>query len=157
MIMLQPEIKTCMAELLLKDTFDRFAFIEGEITTYCKFSVSGYLQPDFFDDVLVENYASWSQLREYCFSIIKGKRTPLHFKLIYALSKADLEHFLKEHSALSSKEVQGLYLNFSYNGSILTCTTGTSFHTFTMDRSLEHLWDQWVKEFFSKKSIPCYS
>ena len=31
--------KTCMAHLLLKETFDQFSFIEGEITTFNKFTL----------------------------------------------------------------------------------------------------------------------
>ena len=42
--------KTCMAHLLLKETFYQFSFIEGEITTFNKFTLDGFLQKDFFDD-----------------------------------------------------------------------------------------------------------
>ena len=46
----QLSAKNCMSHLLLKDTFDNFSFIEGEITTFNKFTISGFLQEDFFDE-----------------------------------------------------------------------------------------------------------
>jgi predicted fused transcriptional regulator/phosphomethylpyrimidine kinase len=49
--------------------------------------------------------------------------------------------------------VQGLYLNIRYNGETLTCITGTSFKTFTMDKTLEHAWDEMTENFFKKKGI----
>ena len=48
----QLSAKNCMSHLLLKDTFDNFSFIEGEITTFNKFTISGFLQEDFFDEKL---------------------------------------------------------------------------------------------------------
>ena len=53
----QLSAKNCMSHLLLKDTFDTFLFIEGEFTTFNKFTISGYLQEDFFDEKLEETYS----------------------------------------------------------------------------------------------------
>ena len=49
--------KIAMSHLLLKDTFDNFSFIEGEITTFNKFTISGFLQEDFFDEKPEETYS----------------------------------------------------------------------------------------------------
>ena len=54
---------------------------------------------------------------------------------------------------MSPEDVQGLYLNLKFDGMHLTCITGTSFRTFTMDKSLEHAWDEMVKKFFLKKKL----
>ena len=43
MIHLTLDTKKCMAELLLQKTFDDFLFIEGEITTFNKFSIDGFI------------------------------------------------------------------------------------------------------------------
>lgn len=81
----QLSAKNCMSHLLLKDTFDTFLFIEGEFTTFNKFTISGYLQEDFFDEKLEETYSRWEKIRDFCFQIIRGKRTPLNFKIVLAL------------------------------------------------------------------------
>ena len=67
--------KNCMSHLLLKETFDQFSFIEAEFTTWGKFRLDGYLQEDFFDEKPEEPYARWEKARDFCFQIIRGKRT----------------------------------------------------------------------------------
>ena len=150
------EVKEFMSKLLLSETFDPFLFIEGEIVTFNTFSMNGRLQKDFFDKDMVPDrtYSLWKDMREYCFSIIRGKRTPLRFKFVFGLSKPNIEKLLKQQGlAFSPNNVQGLYLNISYDGTSLKCVTGTSMNLFTMDKSLEEAWDKMVQKFFMRKEI----
>ena len=41
-------IKDFTSHLLVKDTFESFSFIEGEIVTYNTFRIDGFIQKDFF-------------------------------------------------------------------------------------------------------------
>ena len=150
------EVKEFMSKLLLSDTFDSFLFIEGEIVTFNTFSINGYLQKDFFDkDMIPErNYSLWKELREYCFSRIRGKRTPLRFKFVFGLSEPNIEKLLRQQGlSFTPQDVQGLYLNISYDGHSLRCVTGTSMNLFTLDKSLEEAWDKMVQKFFVQKEI----
>ena len=150
------EVKEFMSKLLLSDTFDSFLFIEGEIVTFNTFSINGYLQKDFFDkDMIPErNYSLWKELREYCFSLIRGKRTPLRFKFVFGLSEPNIEKLLRQQGlSFTPQDVQGLYLNISYDGQSLRCVTGTSMNLFTLDKSLEEAWDKMVQKFFVQKEI----
>ena len=81
MITIPLKTKPSMSHLLLKDTFDQFSFIEGEITTFNTFTIDGYLQKDFFEEKPEDSHAHWKDVREFCFQIIRGKRTPLNFKI----------------------------------------------------------------------------
>ena len=138
--------KTYMAHLLLKETFDQFSFIEGEITTFNKFTLDGFLQKDFFDDAPKRSHSYWKEVRELCFAIIRGRRTPLNFKIVLSLAPENFAAFLEKHQigACRAEDIQGLYLNFHYDGTTLQCITGTSMHTFTMDKTLEREWDAYV-------------
>ena len=150
------EVKEFMSKLLLSDTFDSFLFIEGEIVTFNTFSINGYLQKDFFDkDMIPErNYSLWKELREYCFSLIRGKRTPLRFKFVFGLSEPNIEKLLRQQGlSFNPQDVQGLYLNIYYDGHSLRCVTGTSMNLFTLDKSLEEAWDKMVQKFFVQKEI----
>ena len=149
------DIKNFMAQLLLSETFDHFSFIEGEIVTFNTFKIDGFIQKDFFDaEEEPPQYSYWENLREYCFSIIRGKRTPLSFHLVFSLSPSNTERLIARNApSLQAKDVQGLYLNIRYDGKHLSCITGTSFKTFTMDKSLEHAWDEMVQKFFRQKKI----
>ncbi|WP_461812255.1 DUF5721 family protein [Faecalimonas sp.] len=150
------EVKEFMSKLLLSETFDSFLFIEGEIVTFNTFSINGRLQKDFFDkDMLPErNYSLWTDLREYCFSLIRGKRTPLRFKFIFGLAETNIKKLLEQQTlAFTPQDVQGLYLNISYDGTSLKCVTGTSMNLFTLDKSLEEAWDKMIQKFFTQKKI----
>ena len=82
MLIFSLDTKKCMNALLLHPAFDSFLFIEGDITTFNTFQFNGRLKKDFFSAEEREalndrEYALWKELREFCLSLIKGKRTPL--------------------------------------------------------------------------------
>ena len=148
-------IKDFMSQLLLKDTFDSFCFIEGEIVTFNTFTIDGFIHKDFFDtDAELPKYSYWKNIREHCFALIRGKRTPLSFRFVFSLSPKNIARLIEQNGlSLDPGQVQGLYLSIRYDGSSLACVTGSSFKTFTMDRTLEHAWDEMVKKFFLQKGI----
>lgn len=150
------EVKECMSKLLLSDVFDPFYFIEGEITTFGTFTMDGHLRKDFFEKDMTptRDYALWKEVREYCFSLIKGRRTPLGFKFILGLSDSNIEKLLLQQELdFKPQDVRGLYINLKYDGTKLQCVTGTAINLFTMDKSLEQAWDKMVQKFFTQKEI----
>ena len=161
MLIFSLDTKTCMNQLLLGSAFDSFLFIEGEITTFNTFQIDGRLKKEFYrqnpDDpgIPEREYALWKEQREFCFSVIKGRRTPLGFRIVLSLSAPNIAHLLEQEAlSFSAGDVQGLYLNFKYDGTQLSCTTGTSMNLFTLDKSLEQAWDQMAKRIFAKYEIP---
>lgn len=150
-----PDIKDFTSHLLLKDSFDSFCFIEGEIVTFNTFRIDGFIQKEFFDtDSELPEYSYWKNVRDYCFQIIRGKRTPLSFRFVFSLSPQNIDRLIRQNvPAIRQEDVQGLYLNLHFDGTHLTCVTGTSFKTFILDKSLEHIWDEMVKKFFHQKGI----
>lgn len=155
------DTKKCTSALFLQSIFDSFYFIEGEITTFNRYQIDGRMKKEFFRQGLdtdapipEREFALWKEQKDFCFSIIKGKRTPLGFKLIFSLSAPNIAKLLEQESlSFSTQDVQGLYLNFKYDGTNLICTTGTSLNLFTMDKSLEHAWDKMVQRIFAKHDI----
>ena len=145
--------KNFMTHLLLSDTFDNFLFIEGKIVTFNTFTIDGYIQKGFYEESM-DGYSSWKQLRELCFSIIKGKRTPLSFRFVFSLSPENIARLIEQKGLdFRAADVQGLYLNIRFDGARLQCITGTSLNTFSMDKSLEREWDAMVPRFFDKKGL----
>lgn len=149
------DIKDVTSHLLLKDSFDSFCFIEGEIVTFNTFHIDGFIQKEFFDtDTELPEYSYWKNVREYCFQIIRGKRTPLSFRFVFSLSPKNIERLIRQSvPTVRPEDVQGLYLNLHFDGTHLTCVTGTSFRTFLLDKSLEHIWDEMVQKLFHQKGI----
>lgn len=157
------DVKGFMSHLLLSNTFDRFLLAEASITTFNTFHIDGHLNKDYFSsaeeyemeaaDNLV--YSRWEQVRPFCFSLIKGKKTPVGMKIIFSLAPLNVQKLLLQNRLpLTNEEVGGLFLNIRYDSQKLTVTTGTSLKTFSLDKTLEQLWDDMAGVFLKKHEIP---
>ena len=162
MISLQIEdIKSFMNKLLLKPDFDAFLLVEGTITTCNTFHIDGEIKPGYYTKeeeealgLLGRRFSRWQELRPFCLDLIKGKRTPLSFRFTFRLSRENTEKLLTQTgSSFSLEQVDGLLLNLRYDETGLVCTTGTSLKLFTMDKSLEHAWDQMVQKFLLSQEL----
>ena len=80
--------------------------------------------------------------------------TQRSLRLGFSLSQENTKGLAAQSTpAMHAEDVQGLYLNIRYDGKHLSCITGTSFKTFTLDKSLEHAWDEMVQKFLKQKKI----
>ena len=148
-------------KLFLKDTFDLFWLNQAEITTSNRFTIDGKLQKDFFDNDEQEFLSSshrtcslWKEIKPFCYSIIRGKRAPLSFKIVLQFSQNKAAALIQNSGlTLSPDQISGLYLNLQYKNKTLICTTGTALTTFLPGKGLEHLWDQYVLDFFSRNEL----
>ena len=156
-----PDVKDFMAKLLTTEFFDAFLLSEASITTFTQFQIDGTYHPDYFGNV--EEDASspaplattWKLVRPFFFDLVKGKHTPLNFKIIFRLADYNTEKLLKQAGIpLHAGDVAGLFLNIHYNGKEVSCVTGTSVRIFTLDRSLDRAWDDMVQKFLKQKKIP---
>ena len=155
------DIRNFMSKLLGGNSFDTFWFVEASITTYVTFTIDGSLHKDFFDSSLADSlhleerdYTLWKEVKPFCFSIMRGKHTPLHFKIIFRLSPEHTAVLLADRKlAYRPEDINGLFLNFQYDGRQLTCTTGTSLKVFTLDKSLDYAWDEMLRDFFKQEEI----
>ena len=72
-------------------------------------------------------------------------------KIILMLSKSATNQLLTNYNLpLSDENINGLFLNIHYDRTGLSCTTGVSYRTFTMDKSLETVFEEnilsWLKQ-----------
>ena len=154
------DIRTFMGKLFTTECFDSFLAVEGDVTTFCRFKIDGTRMQDFFDtDPLAESgadpFVPWGLLRPRFFALIKGKRSPLSLRLTLKLNRKDTIAFLSgSHLPLKAEEVSGLLLNIHFSSHSLTITSGISLTVFTLDKSAEHLWDDYVCAFL-KKNLLC--
>ena len=162
MIALQiTDLKDFMNRLLKSDLFDPFWVVEVSITTYNTFLIDGSLHRDFLDSSALEildktkrTHSLWREVTPFCLSIIRGKHTPLHFKIVFQLSRENTNRMLSDSGiSLAPEDISGLYLNFLFNGSQLTATTGTSYRIFTMDKTFDTIWDKMLIHYFKKHNI----
>lgn len=154
-------VKQFMAKLLAGEDFDIFLLEEASISTYNTFMIDGHQNRDFYsteewEDAELRPYdlSTWKKLRPICFDLIKGKRTPAAFRFVLHLMPEHAAGILqKGGTAVTPQQVRAFVLNIKYDGTTLMLVTGTSFHTFLMDKTPDDLWDNAVKQFLVKHEI----
>lgn len=135
-----------MTSLLAREDFDSFLLESASITTFANYSIDGHMQKDFFEDSeALSDFSSWSVFRPFCHEIIKGKRTPLSFSINLLLDNNLKSHLLSEYAGeLSSNDIQSLNLFIRYDGNKLSLVSASSLKLFTLDKSIDQLWDKYI-------------
>ena len=162
MIALQiTNIKQFMGKLLTSDAFDRFLLAEASISTYNTFIIDGHQNRNFYtneewEDPIIRPYefSTWKQIRPICFSLIKGTHTPTSFRFVLYLTPESTSSILeKGESSITLQQLKAYVLTIKYDGTALTLVTGSAFHSFVMDKTIDLLWDNALKEFLSAQEI----
>ena len=150
------DIKLFMNKLFLTEYFDAFFLSEANFVTFNTFHIDGRLQHAYYSSEELEEsgmgqmqFSRWKQVRPFALSLIKGKHTPLEFKIVFRLSDSNVEKLLCQAgiTSFSQADVDGLFLNLNFSKGTLYCISGTSLTLFSMDKSVEHAWDDAVKQY----------
>lgn len=154
------DVKDFMNKFLIGEVFDRFFLVEASVTTFNTFTIDGRLQQDFFDTDIAAmhksnsiEYSLWRDVKPYCFSVIRGRRTPLNFRIVLQLSPKQTQQILNPSFPDGSVPDCRFCLNLQYRNDSLLCTTGVSYTSFCLDKRPEHLWDEMIRKFLSGQHI----
>lgn len=147
------DIKTYMNELLVNDKYDSFYLYEIRLKTSLDYYISGKINKEFFDSddemADVEDYVNWGEVKQTIFDLIKGKRLPISFKIILMFNRDNIERLVEMNNIpINPEDVSNLSMNIYYEGGKLLVTTGTSLKVFTLDKTLEHIWDDTVGKYY---------
>lgn len=153
-------IKDFTAKLFCSEIFDSFYLSEATLVTFNTYHIDGYLKTAYFSDlketesVPDREYSLWGENRSFCFDLIKGKRTPLQFKIVLILSRPNLQRLLESQNiSYPADKISGLFFNISYQDGALSCITGTSLKEFSLDKTIENTWDSFMEKFLQKYDI----
>lgn len=154
------DIRQFTSNLFIGTMFDFFLVREAEIVTFNLFHIDGKVKKEYYTDQELEEkqigeLSAWEAVKPVCFTLIKGKKLPGSFRIVFQLGPSQTEQFLQRRQlSVRPEEISGLYLNVRYEEGKLYCVTGTSVNFFTMDKSLDREWDEAVKLFFKNNNIP---
>ncbi len=144
------EIKKFMVHLLSMDTFDDFRLQKAELGLRSMITIDGKLNKDYDsgetadEEEEISEYVGWNTIRDMVYQMIKGKKTPSSMNIILRNDK---------FSDIRDENVSVYYLNIKYEAGALQIVTGVAYKTFSMDKSTEYEWDNYVREFL--KSFGC--
>lgn len=148
-----------MHALLVSEQFDSFLVEEAVITTFNTFHIDGHLVKAFYTGEELEEleqnnksdvFSYWRDIRPICFQLIKGRKTPVSFKVVLHAAPELIEKITAAPECQAAADlIRSLVLNIRYDNGKATCITGSAFTTFIMDKSVEKLWDAYVRQFLS--------
>lgn len=153
-----PELKDFTSQLFVQGTFHEFSVYEASFITGCSYMIDGHRNTEYYSPEENQNksdaYITWEELKPICFSIIRGKRLPLQFKIVLRAPEA-LTHrlLLSADTNLTSQQVETMHLIIQYRDGAISCTTGTALNFFTLDKTIDQLWDRYVLQFLEMHQL----
>lgn len=151
-----PELKHFTSQLFIQDTFHSFLVYEASFVTGCSYLIDGHRNAEYYgpEEESAEEYIGWNELRPTCFQIIRGTRLPLQFKLVLRAPAKLLDELLScADTGISPEQIEALHFIIHYRDGGITCTTGTSLKFFTLDKSLDKIWDCYLLQFLDAHGI----
>ena len=83
------------------------------------------------------------------YAYLKGERLPIGFKIILMFNRENISRLLEMNNLpVKEEDVSALFMNVVYEHGTLAVRTGTSLKIFTMDKTLEHIWDDTIKKYY---------
>lgn len=143
-------IKEFMNHFLGKESFDSFFLEEATITTFNTFVIDGHRVKDYYDGIDAQGnelemqgeFSTWREMRPICYSLIKGRRTPVSMKFTLLAGTHYMETLKKKNEGLLyGDQIKALAVNIRFENGVLRLVTGSSYHSFVMDKTIDNLWD----------------
>ncbi|MGI6108102.1 MAG: DUF5721 family protein [Lachnospiraceae bacterium] len=99
-------------------------------------------------------FVSWKDIRPICFSMIRGKRTPLSFRLVLLCPASEAPEYFGELAGAEDSGISSFVLVLQYKDGKITATTAVSYSRFALDRGPERQWDSEAAEWFRREGLP---
>lgn len=139
------EIKIFMNKLLKGNEFDSFEVRKIELETISKFSIEGKINKNYLPEDEKREFCTWQELKPYIFQIVKGNKKPKNMKIIFSLSKNIIDQLSDNASAM--------FLNVNFEDNKIICTTGTSQKNFSLDNTVDIIWEEYINKFIKQAGI----
>ena len=140
-------IKDFMRLLFKSSIFDKYGVHQALCTTFTTFEITGDLNREFFDetDAPERKYCTWEEIRPFVYHVIKGSKLPKYMKVVLSAPTDMLESISDNASAL--------FINIIYDGGTLTLISGYAIKKFSMNKTHEFLWDEYVTDLMKKSGL----
>lgn len=157
------DIKPFMQLLFQTAAFDSYELVSANVHTDISYSIDGKWNSGFYHEeerlaLELDGHAffPWRYGKEKIFSLIKGKKTPMFLKLVLKADSSQTADFLSAANlSLNSNDIDGFFLNITFQGNKLNVTCGISYKIFTIDKTLENYFSEEIVTLLKSNSIAC--
>lgn len=153
------DTKQFMQKLIRSSAFDHLLIYEMSMDVLHHFEIDGsineaYLSTDEKETYLNQKYVDWASVKPFISAILKQSHTPTSMKMTFILNDQATNDIQSRYfDEVHLYPVQGFLMNITFDGQSLKVTTGINYKQFTMDKSLEHAFDQMIGQFFKKNEL----
>lgn len=140
----EPAVRNFMNRLLREDIFDLFEVRGVELNALTHVEISGAVDRDRQSGE-ERPYLSWERLKPLVTEAIKHGGKPRTLRIIFSGSDAV--------NTTVHPNASALFLNMAYENGGVTFTTATAQKEFTLDKTLDALWEEYVQAFFKRSAI----
>ena len=152
------DIKKFTKNIFVDSVFDNFVTSSVEVVSFNKFTIDGKINRKWYtkeeNELIIDEYTKWEELKKYVYDIIKGNRVPISFKIVLLLSNESMQKTIAKYQyQLTEKDIEGLFINIIYQNNQINIVTGISYKSFIMDKTMDTEWDNVVKLFLKKNEI----
>ncbi len=137
-------VKPFMAKLLKDEMFDELELKSASVQSFLRFDIKEDKAADAEGKMQIV-VCAWKNIKPIMHSIIMKGGRPTALKLVFGGAQ-DLRDKLIPDST-------GLYINIMYDVKGIMITTGTAFKTFSLDKSRDAEWDNYVIQFLNAHGI----
>ncbi len=143
---LNEDIKEFMGSLLTEDKFNVFNVTNVEVHSFIELNLKGLVDKNFYNEDKEDKYVNWGEIQPYIYSFIKGHKTPKKITINFILPTKYSDKLYENCSAC--------FLNMKFENGEVVFSTATAQKDFSLDKSLDILWNEYVLNFFTSKEIP---
>ena len=139
--------------LFTNDKYDSFYLFELRLKVELDYYISGKLNKGYIQDEMEadtdSDYIQWKDIKGTILGLIKENRLPDSMKLILMFNADNVERLIEMNNLpISPEGVGGLFMNIYLEQGQMQLTTGTSMKVFTLDKTLEQVWDSTVSKYY---------
>lgn len=146
------DAKEFIESLKSNEKYDSFYLYEARIKGRLDYYISGKQNPDYFDSddkSSIDEYISWGDVKNSIFGLFDEEKLPNSFKIILMFNRDNIERLISMNKlSINLSDVSALMYNIYLEDGKLYITTGTSLKIFTLDKTLEQLWEDTVERYY---------
>ena len=150
--------KDFTAMLFLGTVFDEFQLTSARFDTFAGFTIEGHRNSGYYDSdedaegFTKTEYILWKEARPHAFQLIRGKKPPLRFQIVFRYPQ-DLPVIPAAMDLAAKAPGTALYLNIGYKNQQLTCITGAASPGFIPGFRPDPVWDQAIEDFLKSHGL----
>lgn len=131
-------------------------FYRTSIKMGVSYQIQGRINEGFYDtsveQTLNRDFCYWKEVRNRIF-VLQRKTSSLSCKIVLGLPKQSVSYLISHsNSTFREDDIEGIYVNILYDPKTLLITTGISYKNFSLDKSLEYAFDEYLAKFLKEKA-----